>query len=75
MCGDYTSLADAVGETPSGSYSGGWVAGVDWDPTDPDSAEVMGLVFAREREDTLTRLRRENDELRAELGRRYMYED
>jgi hypothetical protein len=60
LTGDYMSLAEAAGETV---HHRGWVAGVDFDPSDPHEMEVMDLVWERERLDELARLREENETL------------
>lgn len=66
MNGDYRSLAEAVdGPRPE---SAGWVPGVDFDPGDAEEMEVMADVFDRERQDTITRLTRDNDRLRRVLA-------
>lgn len=66
MNGDYRSLAEAVdGPRPE---SAGWIPGVDFDPGDPEEMEVMADVFDRERQDTITRLTRENDNLRRRVA-------
>jgi hypothetical protein len=45
MNGDYLSLAEACGET---THHTGWVAGEDFDPSDPEEMEVMHLVWDRD---------------------------
>ena len=47
---------------------GGWVAGVDFDPRDPDEMEVISLVFEREKYDRMAQLERENARLRAQVA-------
>ncbi|AEK10048.1 hypothetical protein FDH96_gp119 [Mycobacterium phage Rey] len=42
----------------------GWVAGIDFDPHDPEEMEVMSLVFEREKYDKIQQLERENEALR-----------
>lgn len=65
MNGDYLSLAEACGET---THHRGWVAGEDFDPSDPEEMDVMLLVWDRERHDTIERLERENAALRERLA-------
>lgn len=50
-------------------YDGGdgWVAGVDFDPSDPDEMEIMRVVWEKEKYDKLARLEREVELLRAAL--------
>jgi hypothetical protein len=43
--GDYRSLAEACGEA---THHTGWVAGEDFDPSDPEEMAVMELVWERE---------------------------
>jgi hypothetical protein len=62
--GDYLSLAEACGER---EHHAGWVAGVDFDPSDPEEMEVMHLVWDRERYDSIARLEAENARLRSLL--------
>lgn len=52
-----------------GSYEpgGGWVAGVDFDPSDPDEMEVMHAVWENEKYDRIRHLETENARLRNEL--------
>lgn len=64
--GEYTSLADACGEGRDNAGRG-WVAGIDFDPSDPEEMETMKLVWEREAYDTAERLRRENESLRNEI--------
>lgn len=45
----------------------GWVAGIDFDPSDPDEMDVMRHVWEQERHDRLQVLERENDSLRTAL--------
>lgn len=46
---------------------GGWVPGVDFDPSDQDEMEVMRLVWEKEKYDRMEQLERENRRLREEL--------
>lgn len=46
---------------------GGWVAGVDFDPSDPDEMEIMHAVFEKEKYDRISQLEQENARLRGEL--------
>jgi hypothetical protein len=64
MNGDYLSLAEACGET---THHTGWVAGEDFDPSDPEEMEAMHLVWDRERHETIARLEAENARLRSLL--------
>lgn len=52
-----------------GSYEsgGGWVAGDDFDPNDPDEMDVMHAVWEREKYDRIRHLEDENARLRSEL--------
>ena len=52
-----------------GSYEsgGGWVAGVDFDPSDPDEMEIMSAVFEKEKYDRIHQLEAENARLREAL--------
>jgi hypothetical protein len=63
--GDYRSMAEAVGEA---THHTGWVAGEDFDPSDPEEMETMRLVWDRERHDKIARLEAENARLRALLA-------
>lgn len=51
-------------------YDGGdgWVAGIDFDPHDPEEMEVMHLVWEKEKYDKIERLERENAQLREALS-------
>lgn len=52
-----------------GSYEpgAGWVAGVDFDPSDPDEMEVMHAVWEQEKHDRIRQLKSEKERLRNEL--------
>ncbi|ASR75982.1 hypothetical protein J4U02_gp117 [Mycobacterium phage Aziz] len=43
----------------------GWVAGIDFDPRDPEEMEIMRDVWDREKFDRTRQLERENEILRA----------
>ncbi|QSM01182.1 hypothetical protein SEA_NANOSMITE_158 [Mycobacterium phage Nanosmite] len=43
----------------------GWVAGVDFDPSDPDEMEVMHAVWEKEKYDKMAQLERESELLRS----------
>ena len=66
MTGDCHSMAEADGQYLPGGP--GWVPGVDFDPSDPEDMETMGLVWARERADRAARLERENERLRERIA-------
>lgn len=59
------TMAQACGEAPMPGLS--FVPGEDFDPSDPDDVEAVGLAMDRERADELTNLRAENARLRAAL--------
>lgn len=46
----------------------GWVAGVDFDPRDPEEMEIMAVIFEGERLSALDRLQSENDRLRGVIA-------
>lgn len=52
-----------------GSYEpgGGWVAGHDFDPSDPEEMEIMHAVWEQEKHDSIRQLEDENARLRGEL--------
>lgn len=47
---------------------GGWVAGVDFDPSDQDEMEVMQVVWEQEKYDRIAQLEKEVQSLRAALA-------
>lgn len=52
-----------------GSYEpgSGWVAGVDFNPSDPDEMDVVRAVWEQEKHDRIRQLESENQRLRNEL--------
>lgn len=73
MVGDYLTMAQAVGEAPIGSPV--FVAGIDFDPNDPDEVEVVKLASEQHRYDRISRLEEENRQLRSELARARGYNE
>lgn len=67
MVGDYTSMAEAVGEKPMRPPA--FVAGIDYDGADPDEVEVVRLATETHRYERLRELEDENRRLRDEIAR------
>lgn len=51
MNGGYSSLAEAVGEAPPPPLA--FVAGVDFDPSDPEEVEIVRLAAERDYHDRM----------------------
>jgi hypothetical protein len=54
---------------------GGWVAGVDFDPSDPDEMEIMHAVWDQEKHDKIRLLEDENERLRQALNEKNGVDD
>jgi hypothetical protein len=67
---DIQRMEDGVPfESPS------FIPGVDFDPNDPDEVEIIGFVTENHAHDRITRLEKENAELRGQLAEITGYED
>jgi hypothetical protein len=64
MVDEHMTAAQAAGEAPIGSPA--FVAGIDYDGTDPDEVEVVRFASERHRYDRLRELEEENAALRSE---------
>lgn len=73
MVGEYMTYAQAVGEAPIGSPA--FVAGVDFDPGDPEELEVVRLASSRHGIERIAHLEQENADLRNQLARERGYDE